>query len=472
MIASAPKLTVIRSLGFVAIASIVVCNMIGQGVFLKARVMTCNVGSPIVMIVAWVAAGILAFCGALTFGELGAAIPHSGGIYAFLRRAYGNAIGFAYGWESLFVGGPASTAALAAGTAIFFNLASGRALESIALSWHISGAMLTLTGLQIGAVIMIVAVTAVNLAPARVNGRISSGFAVLKIAMLAAITFAAFALGHGTFANYAQSGVNAACTGVSQATRAGAPGFAAALIGALYAYQGWQSSSLVVGEVKDPGRIFPRSLAVSVGIVMAFYVVANVAFVYMLGPVFIADLRPGSSVGVSVVETIFGPIGRAIAAALLFASVAATLHVTVMTVARVPYALASDGLGFGPLARLSPRARVPVNALVVNAAISIVLVLLGTFDTLSDYLVFNSWVFFAITCAAVFVLRRREPNLERPYRVPGYPFVPAIFVLVSIWLLVQTLLSNPRNSLIGLAIIALSFPYYHWRRQRARQSSR
>jgi APA family basic amino acid/polyamine antiporter len=468
MTAPPAKLTVLRSLGFAATCAIVVCNMVGQGVFLKARVMTCNVGSPAIMIAAWIAAGVLAFCGALTLAELGAALPESGGIYAFLRRAYGDAIGFSYGWETLFVGGPASTAALAAGTAIFFNLAAGHVLEGVTLAVRMPflGATWPLTGLQLFAVFMIVAIVAVNLAPALVNGQIASGFALLKIGMLVAITFAAFALGNGTFAHYAQSGARGACTGVSAATRAGVPGFAAALIGALYAYQGWQSSSLIAGEVKDPGRVFPRSLAVSVGVVMACYVVANISYVYVLGPVAIASLPPGASVGVSVVATIFGPVWRSIAAALLFVSVAATLHVTVLTAARVPYALASDGLGFGPLARLSAHARVPVNALLANGAISIVLVLVGSFDALSDYLVFNAWVYFAATAAAVFVLRRREPKLLRPFRTPGYPLVPAIFVAISLWLLVQTLISNPRNSLIGLAIVAFGFPYYYWRRTR------
>jgi APA family basic amino acid/polyamine antiporter len=472
MAATSPRVTVVRSLGFAATSAIVVCNMVGQGVFLKARVMTCNVGSPGVMIVAWVAAGVLALCGALTLAELGAALPESGGIYAFLRRAYGNAVGFSYGWGTLFVGGPAATASLAAGTAIFFDLASNHLLERSTWSANVFCAVWTVTGLQLGAMLMIAGVTAVNLAPALVNGRIASAFALLKLGMLVAITFVAFALGHGTFANYAQNVTGAACTGVSAATRAGVAGFAAALVGALYAYQGWQSSSLVAGEVKDPGRVFPRSLTLSVGIVMAAYVVANVSFVYVLGPSEIASLPPGSSVGVSVVEAIFGPVWRAIAAGLLFASVAATLHVSILTTARVPYALASDGLGFGLLARLSSRARVPVNALLVNAVLAIVLVLVGTFDTLSDYLVFNAWVYYAATGAAIFVLRQREPTLERPYRTPGYPVIPAIFVLVAIWLLTQTLISSPRDSLIGLAIIGLSFPYYYWRRRRSKTVGR
>ena len=462
------KLTVLRSLGLGATSSIIICNMVGQGVFLKARVMTCNVGSPVLMTTAWVVAGLLALCGALTFAELGAAIPESGGIYAFLRRAYGKPIGFAFGWMLLFVASPASTAALAAGAAIFFNLASGHALDRFTGSANLFGITFTLSGMQSAAIALLVAVTAINCAPALVNGRIATVFAVLKIAMLAAVTLAAFGLGHGALANFAASGAGGACTGVAPTTRFGLPGFAAALIGALYAYNGWHSVTLVAGEVKNPGRAFPAALGASVALVIGCYVAANVAFVYVLGPLAIASLPPGSSVGITVVETLFGPIWRTIAAAFLFASVAATLHVTILTNARVTYALAKDGLGFGILARLSARARVPVNAVLANCALAAVLVVIGSFDTLSDYLIFNIWVFFVATAGAVFVLRRREPALPRPYRTIGYPVVPAIFMAVAGWLLVQTLLSNPRNSFIGLAVVALSFPYYFWQRRRQR----
>jgi APA family basic amino acid/polyamine antiporter len=434
--------------------------MVGQGVFLKARVMTCNVGSPLLMIAAWVGAGLLALCGSLTLAELSAAIPESGGIYAFIRRAYGGMAAFAYGWMGLFVAGPASTAGLAAGGAIFFNAASGDALDRWSGTFAVAGRSITIAGTQELSVALIVIVALVNCAPALVNGGIAQGFAVLKLAMLAGITFAALGLGHGSVAHLVESGAGGACVGVAAATRSGLAGFAAALIGALYAYQGWQSATLLAGEVRNPGRVFPAALGIAVTVVLGCYVLANIAFVDVLGARAIASLPVGASVGVRVAETLLGPVWTSIAAALLFASVSATLHVTIMTNARVSYALAADEPAFALLGRVSTRGRVPVNAVLTNSAIAIVLLLIGSFDTLSDYLVFNSWVFFVATAGAVFVLRRREPSLARPYRTPGYPFVPAIFIIVAGWLLVQTLLSNPRNSLIGLAIVALSVPVH------------
>jgi APA family basic amino acid/polyamine antiporter len=454
-----PTPTLLRSLGFVATCAIVVSNMIGQGVFLKARVMTCDVGSAGVMLVAWVVAGGLALCGALTLAELTAAIPESGGIYAFLRRAYGRAFAFAYGWMALFIGGPSATAALAVGGAIFFNLASGGVLDAFTLR-HLGGTPLSVSGMQLAAIGLIAVMTLVNCAPAVVNGQIATGSAVFKIAMLVGVTVAAAAIGHAGTVPVDQTVGTASCAGVPAASRGGVAGFAAALIGALYAYQGWQSATLVAGEVKNPGRIFPLALGASVTLVIGCYVAGNIAFVHVLGAHAIANLPAGASVGVTVVETLFGPVWRVIAAGLLSASVIATLHVTILSNARIIYALAHDQAGFAFVGGLSARARVPVRALVANGIIAALLVAIGSFDTLSDYLVFNSWVFFIAAAGAVFVLRRREPGLARPYRTPAYPFVPALFIVVAVWLLVQTLVSNPRNSLIGLVIVALSLPAY------------
>lgn len=450
--------TVVRSLGLAAAASVAVSNMIGQGVFLKARVMTCNVGSPWLMLGAWLVAGVLALCGALTLGELGAALPESGGIYAFLRRAYGGGVAFAYGWMVLFIGSPAGIASLAAGAALFFNLATGHTLDALSVSGP--GIPFPLTGVQIGGVVLIVAMTAVNLGPALLNGEVATGSAALKIGMLAAVGVAAFAAGRGDIAHLASSGAAGTCAGVPDALRGGAAGFAAALIGALYAYNGWHSLTLVAGEIRQPGRTLPLALVASVLLVIVLYVGANVAFLYVLSPLSIANLTPTASVGVTVVEVLFGPVWRVIAAAFLFASVAATLHVGIFTNARVTYALANDTLGFGVLRKLSARGHVPVNAVVANSAIAIALLLAGSFDTLSNYQVFNSWVFFVAAGTALFVLRVREPALPRPYRALGYPVVPALYVLVGAWLIVQTAMSTPGASAVGLAIVALSFPVY------------
>lgn len=227
-------------------------------------------------------------------------------------------------------------------------------------------------------------------APVVVNGWIATLLAALKIAMLAGVAIAAATLGHGETAHFVQSGATGTCTGVEASLRGGSAGFAAALIGALFAYNGWNALNWVAGEVKDPGRTLPLAVIRSVALVCVLYVIANAAYVFVLGPQAIASLRPDTSVGIVAVEAVFGRTWRSIAAGFSCVSVAATLHVTILSAARVTYAFSLGALGFAPLGRLSSRGRVPVNAVLANSALACVLVLVGTFDTLSNYFIFNA----------------------------------------------------------------------------------
>jgi len=461
--ASPARPGLVRALGITAAASLIVCNVIGQGIFLKTRAITCNVGSPDLVVLAWIAAGILALCGALTFAELGAMTPDSGGPYAFLRRAFGPPIAFAYGWSVFFLYGPLSCAALAAGAAIFINLLSGGALEAIAfhpvlINWH-----LAITGTECTALVILAAVALVNCAPVQVNGAIATLLTVMKVAVVAGLTIAAFTIGYGDWHHFAASGLAGACTGIAAASRGGAAGFAAAIIGALYAYNGFAALTYVAGEVKNPGRTIPMALVASMTIVIVLYAAVNVAYFYVLSPAEIANLSPASSVGIKVVGAISSSAASGTAAALLVLSVIATLHVSILSISRIVYAYSSDGLFLPWLARVSAGARVPVRSVVALAVLSGALVMLGSFDALSDFQVFAGWVFYGLTGLSVFVLRYKEPDADRPFRVTGYPIVPALFVMTTAWLLAEAVIATPVRSLIGLAIIAVALPVYWWR---------
>jgi APA family basic amino acid/polyamine antiporter len=457
----------VRALGITAAASLIVCNIIGQGIFLKTRAMTCNVGSPDLVVIAWIAAGLLALCGALTFAELGAMTPDSGGPYAFLRRAFGQPIAFAYGWSVFFLYGPLSCAALAAGAAIFINLLSGSALEATAFhavlwNWHFA-----ITGTQGTALAILAAVALVNCAPVRVNGTIATLLTIMKVVVVGGLTVVAFSLGHGDWHHFAANGLAGACTGIAASSRGGAAGFAAAIIGALYGYNGWAALTYVAGEVKNPGRTIPIALVASMAIVIVLYATVNVAYFYILSPEVIANLSPASSVGIKVVGTISGPSISGTAAALLVLSVIATLHVSVLSISRIIYAFSGDGLFLPWLARVSARSRVPVRSVIALAVLAAGLVMLGSFDALSDFQVFAGWVFYGLTGASVFVLRHKEPDADRPFRVTAYPIVPALFVATTAWLLIEVVIATPGRSLIGLTIIALAMPVY-WLRSRSR----
>ncbi len=450
----------VRALGVSASAAMVICNVVGQGVFLKARAMTCNVGSPQLVLAAWVVAGALALCGALTLSELAAMIPQSGGPYAYLRRAFGEPTAFAYGWMSFFLGAPLAAAALAAGAAIFLNLITGGALSDLDIPIALGAIKGHLAGTQTAALFMLAAVTVVNLAPVRTNGAIATAFAVVKVAMLAALAIFAFAIGHGTWSHFQASGASGSCVGIASAARNGAAGFGAAMLGALYAYQGWTSLTYVAGEVRNPGWTLPRALNASMLLIIVLYGSANAAYFYILSPVHIASMSPASSVGIEALGQVFGPAARGIATLLLLVSVIATLHVSILTNTRITYALASDGVFLPWLSKVSARTHVPSRAVLVTSGVAAVLILLGTFDTLSDFQIFSVWIFYGLTAACVFVLRRREPNVERPYKVFGYPVMPALFVAATIWLIYEAVVANPVRSFIGLGIIALALPVY------------
>jgi len=453
----------VRALGFTAAASLIVCNVIGQGIFLKARAMTCNVGSPDLVVGAWIAGGILALCGALTFAELGAMMPDSGGPYAYLRRAFGQPVAFAYGWTVFFLYAPLTCAALAAGSAIFINLLSGGALDAFSFQTTLFNTHLTINGTQCASIVIIAVVAAINCAPVGVNGAIATILSVVKIAMVGGLTASAFAIGLGDWHHFALNGLAGACTGIATTARGGATGFAAAMIGALYAYNGWASLTYVAGEVKNPGRTIPRALITSMTIVIFLYAAANVAYFYVLSPSAIANLSPTSSVGIAAAGSLLGSAARGIAAALLVLSVLATLHVSILTFARIIYAYSGDGLFLPWLSRISKSARVPVRSVLALSVLAAALVMLGSFDSLSDFQIFTGWVFYGLTGLSVFFLRRQEPDVERPYRVSGYPVVPALFVATTVWILAEAVVATPTRSMIGLGIIILALPVYWWR---------
>ncbi|MDQ3258707.1 MAG: amino acid permease, partial [Acidobacteriota bacterium] len=273
----------------------------------------------------------------------------------------------------------------------------------------------------------------------------------------------AFMLADGSFANFAQSNIGGKCEGVDAAAQVGIAGFGAAMLGALWAYDGWNNLTLVGGEVKNPQRNIPVALISGMMVVGTLYILANIAYFYVLTPTEIASVPASSSVATEVASRFLGTGAVMAITAALLASTFGTLHTSILTGARVPYALAQDRLFFTNLGRLSPRTRVPVGALLLQGTWACVLALSGSYDTLTDYVIFGSWIFYGLATGSIFIFRKRMPDAERPYRAWGYPVVPILFLLVTGWLLINTLLTTPRQALTGLALIALGLPVYaYW----------
>ncbi|MER3426872.1 MAG: amino acid permease [Pyrinomonas sp.] len=465
------SITLVRGLGLIAAISIVVGNVIGTGVFLKARVMTCNVETPGMVLTVWVVAGLLSLAGALTYAELAAMMPHAGGEYVFLRESYGSRLAFLYGWMQIFIAKTGSQASVAVAFAIFLNVLTGGALDREIFALDLFGWRLPFGRVQIVALGIIALLTAVNCAAVVVSGWVATFLTVIKIALVLGVGLGAFLFAPGDFAHFGMSNAGGTCDGVEPAARAGLAGFSAAMLGALWGYDGWNNVTLVAGEVKNPQRDIPLALIGGTSLIILLYVFVNAAYFYALTPTEVASVSPNSSVATEVTSRFLGSLATGLIAAALMASSIGTLHTSILTGARVPFAMARDGLFLQSLAKLSARSRVPIGALIAQAIWAGLLALSGSFDTLTDYVIFGSWIFYGLTTSAVFVLRRRRPDVPRPYRAWGYPVVPALFLVVTAWLLVMTLKTAPLRSFIGLGLIALGLPVYWYitRRHAARE---
>ncbi len=475
---SIDKITLIRGLGLLAAISIILGNVIGTGVFLKARVMTCNVGSPTWVIVAWIAAGILSLAGALTYAELSAMKPEAGGEYVFLRDAYGRVWSFLYGWMQIFIAKTGSQASVAVAFAIFLNDFLDGGLKQTLLKTNILGYDFELTSLQIIAVMMIIIITTINCASVSVTGQLATYFTVIKIALILLVGVGAFIFADGNFAHFGMENAGGVCEGVDNSVKYGAAGFTfmagfgAAMLGALWGYDGWNNLTLVAGEVKNPQKNIPLALIGGTILIILLYVFINIAYFYVLTPTEIASVSADSSVAREVAIRFLGAGAVVLMTAGLMASSLGTLHTSVLTGARVPYAMAQDGLMFKSLGKLSEGTRVPVGALIVQGIWACILAMSGSFDTLTNYVIFGSWIFYAFVTASVFVFRKKFPDAPRPYKTFGYPVVPILFLLVAGWLLINTILTSPMQSFIGIFLIALGLPVYYYltRGKRTEQS--
>ncbi len=434
----------LRTLTLVPATSIIIANIIGTGVFVKARVMTCNLGSPGMVLLVWVLAGLLSLAGAMLYAELSTLMPRAGGEYHFIGAAYGRVWAFLYGWtKSLAVG--ASAAAIAIVLVVFLNDLLGSRLSPLML--------------RILPVAVIALSTVLNFTSSRANGRVATVLTAGKLLLVAGIGVGAFLFGDGSWSHFGAACADCACADVPESARFGVTGFGAAMLGALWGYNGWNVISMIGSEVKDPKRTLPRSLIGGTMIVIALYVLVNAAYFFILSPEEVAVVPESSSVAFEVVVRLLGAGAASLMSAGLMVSAYGTLHATVLTASRLPYALARSGLLPRVLARLSAHS-VPVFSVLAIGVWSIVLALTGTFDILTDIYIFVLWIFYAMTAMAVFTLRRKYPDVDRPYRVQGYPVVPALFVLVAFYLLGNTLVATPGRALAGVGLVMAGLPVY------------
>jgi basic amino acid/polyamine antiporter, APA family len=452
----------VKGLGLYGAASVAAGTMIGTAIFVVPSRMLRLVGTPWMVILVWVAAGMLSLFGALGYAELGAAIPKVGGEYVYLHRAYSPGLGFLYSWTTFIIAKPASIAAIATAFVLYLSYffpALTRVIWRAAVPLPGHAWTLDFTGLQFGAAIMIALLSVLNIFGVRRAGNVQTFFTACKIGVLALLIVLGFALGQGSFAHFGEaSGVPASGSLLAA--------FGVATVAALYAYDGWNNLSMVAGEVENPQHNIPRALIYGTILVIAVYVLANLAYFYVLAP---GTATTSSTIAADAARQFLGKWGGGFVAAGVMISAFATLNGSILTGARVPYATAADGLFPRSLARLNPRFHTPAVSIVAQAVIAMLFAMTGTYDALYTKVIFSEFLFYALVTSAVFVLRRREPALERPYRTWGYPLVPAVFVTLSVLLLVNTFVEQRSDSLWGLLLVGSGIPaYFLWKRWQAR----
>jgi basic amino acid/polyamine antiporter, APA family len=444
-----------RDLGVSHASAVVVGTIIGSGIFLVPAEMMQAVGSAKLVYLAWLVGGVLSFFGALTYAELGAMKPQAGGEYVYVRDAYGPLGGFLYAWTWFVIAKPASVATIATGlvrilgTFPIFSFFTANAISvPFGVTWG-----------QLVAIAAAILISVLNYLGVKKAGEFQLVFTVLKVAIILGIVVVCFGGGGavgGGWSNFATTFTGA---------KGGVAGFMAALVAALWAYDGWNDLNMVAGEVKRPERNIPIALIAGVATVGVLYVLVNAAVQYVLpASAIAASPRPASD----AVALVMGRFGASIVSAGMAISMVVTLNGTIMSGARVPYAVARDGYFFSALAEVHPRFHSPSGAIVLQAVLSIILLLLGgNFRQLFSLAIFAEWLFYMIAGSTVFVFRWRDPDAVRPYRMFGYPFVPAAFIVVAAALLYYTFRNDWPNSFYGLLVILAGVPVFEWfRRQR------
>src|SRR5688572_2019462 len=433
-----------RSLGFTDLVLITMGTVIGSGIYLVPSLVLRQTGEQTSLAFAvWVVAGVLSLLGALTYAELGAMRPEAGGLYAYIRDAFGPLPAFLYGWASFVVIASGSIAALA-----------------VAFSNYLSP---LLPGVSLPApvipVLVIAIVAVVNVRGTRNSATVQNWTTGAKVGALALLSLVLIIRAGGA-ASPAAAATPAVAPNVSLAA-----GLGAAMIGVLWAYEGWQYVTFSAGEARDPQRTFPRAISIATLLLVVLYLLANVGYIAALGP---DGAARSERVAADAVATAFGPIAGSIVATLILVSIFSALNGLVLTTPRMYYAMARDGMFFERLAAVHPRFGTPAFAFVPRSAWAALVAASGTFEQLLTYAVFTGWIFYALGALAVFVFRRREPNAARPFRVPGYPVTPMLFVGAAAALVINTVITQSLRAAIGLGVVAAGAPaFYVWRARRA-----
>ena len=450
---SSPAAGLVRGLGLWSATAIVIGDTIGTGVFLVTSDMARAAGSAAMVFAAWIVGGIIVLFGAFCYAELGAAFPKAGGAYVYLERGLGPLWGFLFGWMSSFLERPVAMATLAAGCLRFVGFLLPAVAAPVAAG-HLGGYPFTFTVAQPLAAAVIFVITAINYLSVKMGGGIQVLLTSLKVGAILVIVLLGVALG-----KHAAASASPAAAPLSLGTLGA---FLTALVPAMWAYNGFNDLGDLGEEISQPHRNIPRAIILGLLTVGGLYLLANIVYFHVLS---FAQLAQSQHVASDVVQSFAGHRGAAWLTGAMAISALGALHVVELTGARIPYAMARDGAFFKFAQRLQPRFRTPSGALLLEGGVAAALALTGTFEELYSLFVFAVWIFMALVALALIRLRRREPELPRPYRTWGYPWTPLIFFIAAVALTANLWLVRPVRSSLGLAVILAGVPFFYlWRK--------
>ena len=428
-----------KELTLYGLTMVAIGSCIGSGIFLTPSQIAGHLPSPWLILLIWGIGGIVTLTGALTFAELGTMFPKAGGVYVYLKEAYGDMFGYLYGWAYLLVICSGAIAAL-----------------SIAFAYYL-GFIIPLgnTGIKVVAVSAIIVVTIINILRVKAGEVFSNIFTGLKLIGIAAVICIGFFMG--------KPGLLRVQTGEAVSSDSLLVAFGLALIGVLWSYGGWQHASFVAGEAKNAQRTVPRAMIVGALVVGLVYLLTNLAYLFLL-PV---DKIIGSeSLAAEAVSSVV-PFGGILIAVIIAVSVIGTAGIYTLSSPRIYYAMADDGIFFKKLAWVHPRFRTPVNAIITQSAWAIILLLFwGTFEDVITYVVFVDWMFFALTAFSVYLFRATRKDIARPYKTLGYPLTPAVFIVISAFFVVNTLIEKPKHAWAGLIFMAIGVVFFIYFKRR------
>ncbi len=434
-----------RQLGLFSVTNIVIANIIGAGIFTTTGYVLGFLGDPVVMLVLWILGGLISLCGALAFGELGAAFPDAGGEYVFISKLFNPLLGFLSGWLSLIVGFSAPIAA----SAIGFSKYLCWAFPDIQSWLWLHGVISVESFNRILAILVILVFSLIHAKGLAIGAKVQNGLTLIKILLVVGLIVAGFSVGEGSLKNLH----------VDRSFDFGFENWKAiglSLMFIMFAYSGWNSATYIGSEIRSPQKVIPRSLLISTLTVIVLYVLLNLFFVYAVPP---GEMRNEPEVAGLAAGFAFGKVAEKVISILISFALFSSLSAFIILGPRVYYKMAQDGLFFKSIARIDPRKKVPVNAIFLQAIIAIILVLSGTFEQILTYMGFSLGIFPVLAVAGAIRLRRQGKSV---IRLPGYPFVHIIFIVTGVGMLVLTYFERPVESTVALFTALSGIPVYYW----------